>query len=137
MYDVTFEDGSVFHGAEPINSLWDELPNKPIKSISYWVNDSKFLLENFEEYNHCVERVRGVNVSMDIVSRAMIMGRIGSRVYQVVFDLRTGAVTRLVVPYGQEYSSQFTMNHAHEGKPLTGWRIGLFNQPAKLKMLTE
>lgn len=62
MYKVTFVDGSEFDGGEPDQSLWDMLPNKTIKSIVYWLKDSdKFHFTDFEEYNHCVERVQGVN----------------------------------------------------------------------------
>jgi hypothetical protein len=117
MYKVTFEDGTEFDGGEPDISLWDQLPNKPIKSILYWVNNRKFIFSDFEEYNHCVERVFGVTTNMQAISRAIIMGRVKKRVYQVIFDFRNKdfVVTRDVKPYGQEYND----------KPLTGWKFGI------------
>lgn len=46
------------------------------------------------------------------------MGRIGKRVYQVVFDCKTGNITRAVPAYGEEY----------RGKPLTGWKFGILHE---------
>lgn len=133
MYKVIFEDGTTFDGGTPINSLWSELPNKPIKSVEYWVTDKlHFLFEGFEEYNHCVERVRGVNLPLDIATKAIIMARIAQRVYQVIFDLKRGTIYQLVVPWGEEYSPQEVVKDGEfkgweNGKPLSGWRQGLFN----------
>jgi hypothetical protein len=144
MYQITFVDGTEFTGGEPEQSMWDMLPNKLIKSIVYWLNeDTKFSFNDFEEYNHCVERVKGVNTGLEIVSKAIIMGRVGQRVYQVIFDLKRGTVYQTVIPWGQEYSSQEQTNGSGafigwvNGKPLSGWRQGILNSEfgPKLKRL--
>lgn len=131
MYKVTFTDGTEFDGGEPEQSMWDCLPSKPIKSVVYWLKDSpKYSFSDFEEYNHCVERVRGVNTGTDFISLVIIMGRIKNRVYQMIFDLKTGEIKQDVPKYGEEY----------KGRPLTGWKFGILyeeeNYPGpKLKKL--
>lgn len=141
MYIVTFEDGTTFEGGEPVNSRWDDLPNKPIKSLLYMVTPVinhqaqtpiKYSFTDFEEYNHCVERVRGVNNSIDRIDKVIVMGRVKARVYQVVFDLKEGNVYQLVTVWGEEYSPQVRMLDGEfagwlNGKPLTGWKFGLLN----------
>src|SRR5579863_1888181 len=106
MYQVIFDDGSEFTGGEPDNSMWDMLPKKPIQSVTYWLDERlKFKFDNFEEYNHCVERVRGVNSGTEVVTKAIIMGRVKNRVYQVIYDLTKPAVYQIVTPWGHEYSN--------------------------------
>ena len=134
MYQVTFFDGEIFTGGEPDNSMWNKLPNKPIKSIVYWLNEEiKFSFTDFEEYNHCVERVKGVNNGLEVVSKAIIMGRVNQRVYQVIFDLKRGNIHQLVTKYGEEYSNQEVIDENGRfknwinGKPLSGWKQGILN----------
>ena len=140
MYQVTFTDGTEFTGAEPNESLWDQLPKKPIKSIVYWLNeDLKFIFTDFEEYCHLVERVKILNKAdssqkpIEMLTKAIIMGRVSKRVYQVVFDLKRGSVYQLVAKYGEEYSSQETLGKDgsflgwHNGKPVNGWLPGILN----------
>jgi hypothetical protein len=134
MYQVTFVDGEEFVGGEPNNSLWDNLSKKPIKSLIYWLNeDLKFSFSNFEEYNHSVERIKGVNNGLEVVSKAIIMGRVGKRVYQVIYDLKRGTVHQLVTKYGEEYSHESRYDIEgnflgwNNGKPLSGWKYGILN----------
>ena len=118
MYQVTFIDGEVFTGGEPEHSMWDTLPNKPIKSVTYWLSEEmKWSFSDFEEYNHCVERVKGINSPIDVITKVIIMARVKARVYQIIYDCKEGTVLQDVKPYGQEYN----------GRPLTGWRFGQLN----------
>lgn len=141
MYKVTFADNTIFEGGTPVNSLWSDLPNKPIQSIEYWVTDLHFLFENFEEYNHCVERIKGVNTPLETVTKAIIMGRVAQRVYQVVFDLKTGNTWQLVTVYGEEYSPQERFDLKGDfagwknGKSLSGWKQGLVGESPKLRKI--
>ena len=134
MYQVTFIDGTEFTGGEPEQSMWDMLPEKPIKSIVYWLTESeKWRFSDFEEYCHCVERVKGVNSAIERVTKAIIMARVKERVYQVIFDLKRGITFQLVTPYGKEYSPQERVDDAGRflgylnGKPVTGWRNGILD----------
>jgi hypothetical protein len=126
MYKVTFIDDTEFTGGDPKESLWDMLPNKQIKSILYWLSeDRKFSFTNFEEYNHCVERAYGMTVKLDIVTKAIIMGRVKNRVYKIVFDFQTGTVAQDVKPYGKEYNDN----------ALIGWKQGVMGEQPKLRTL--
>lgn len=143
MYKIKFVDGSVFDGGEPENSLWDKIPVTPIKSIVYWLNEElKFSFTEFEEYCSCVERVKGLNNGIEMVSKAIIMGRVGQRVYQVVFDLKKGCIYQLVTIWGQEYSNQENIDNEGNfkgwlnAKPLSGWKQGILGGNPKLKKIT-
>ena len=135
MYQVIFCDNTEYVGGEPNNSLWNEMPQKPIKSILYWLNeDSKYLFTDFEEYCHVVERSQVFNGSQkpqETVTKALIMGRVGKRVYQVIYNLKTGKTYQSCLPYGQEYSNQELLSREGEfigwknGKPVGGWHQGI------------
>lgn len=133
MYQVTFEDDTEFTGGEPDSSMWDMLPEKTIKRIVYWLDENiKFDFSNFEEYNHCVERVKGVANPVDRIEKVIIMARIKQRVYQVIYDVKASTIYQICVPYGEEYSTQGVSINGSvgkwlNGKPLTGWRPGILN----------
>lgn len=52
LYRVIFENGSIFNGGFSItNSLWKEIPDKPIKRLEYSISTGEaILLEGFESY---------------------------------------------------------------------------------------
>lgn len=136
MYKVVFIDGSEFQGGEPNCSLWDQIPNKPIKSLTCWLNENlKFQFTNFEELCSCVERVQIFNKStqksQEMVTKWIIMGRVGQRVYQVVYDLKRGEVYQLIAPWGAEYSNTERIGKDgafldwEGGKPISGWLQGI------------
>jgi hypothetical protein len=130
MYTITFVDGTTFEGGNPQDSKWDEIPKKPIKSVLYSITPfMQYLFKNFEAYNHCVERVRGVNMSYAAITKVIIMGLTKNRVYQIILD-KDGSVYQTVVAYGKEYSpysKQIDGKFAgwDNGKPLTGWVQGV------------
>lgn len=138
MYQVTFVDGSEFTGGEPESSMWDMLPNKPIKSVVYWLREElKYSFTDFEEYGHIVERVQVMKPGqrpIDMITKAIIMGRVGKRVYQVIFDLKENTVYQLVTAWGEEYSNQVKQdgngNFAgwENGKPVGGWLHGIIEE---------
>lgn len=130
MYTVTFTDGSTFEGGSPANSRWSEIPKKPIASILYALTPfQKYLFKDFESYNHCVERVRGVNKGVEKITKVIIMGMTDKRVYQIMMDDK-GGVYQLVVPIGKEYSP-FSKYESGKflgwgnPKPLAGWIPGV------------
>lgn len=132
-YTVTFADGSTFEGGNPAKSLWDSIPDKPIQSIEYALTPYQtYRFSDFESYNHCVERVRGVNNGAETISKVIIMGQVGSMVHQIMLDA-SGAVYKLVVPFGAEYSPQIKIVDDKfagwlKGRPLSGWRKGAIRE---------
>jgi hypothetical protein len=147
MYQVTFIDGTNFTGGEPNCSLWDQIPKKPIKSITYWLSETcKFFFTDFEEYGHLVERIQVFNQAdpsgrpQERVTKAILMGRVGKRVYEVVYDLKRGATYQLVTKYGEEYSNQERLGKDRSflgwenGKAVLGWRPGILNSESGPKL---
>jgi len=130
MYLVTFADGSIFEGGNPHDSKWNDIPDKPIKSIEYSLTPfMKYLFKDFESYSHVVERVRGVNKSLETITKVIIMGKVGNKVYQIMMDNK-GSVFQLVVASGKEYSPESKMldgkfNGWYNAKPVGGWKRGI------------
>jgi len=141
MYTVTFLDGTTFKGGSPANSLWGDIPDrKSIQSIEYSLTPFlKYCFSGFESYCHTVERCKGVNTSLEMISKVIIMGRTKNRVYQIMMD-KDGGVYQLVVPYGQEYSpvskiKDEKFNGWENGRSLTGWKEGVLGGVAKLEKI--
>jgi len=141
MYSIEFIDGTRFEGGSPANSFWDQIPTrKPIKEIIYSLTPFlKYRFSGFESYNHAVERCKGVNTSLEMISKVIIMGRTKNRVYQIMMD-KDGGVFQLVVPYGQEYSPTSKIKDGKfggwdNGRPLTGWKEGILGGVAKLEKI--
>lgn len=140
MYTITFIDGSKFEGGNPSDSKWDKMGNLPIKSIEYSLTPFiKYRFRDFDSYNHCVERVKGVNKSIDLISKVIIMGSTKNRVYQIILD-KDGQVFQTVVPYGKEYSPYSKIvNGKFAGwsnpKPLAGWKHGVVDGAPKLQKI--
>lgn len=137
MYTITFTDGTKFEGGSPANSLWDTIPDKPIKSIRYSLTPFiTYEFKDFEAYNHCVERCMGVNKQMNKITKVIIMGAIKERVYEIIMDAK-GCVYQVVTARDKEYS-QFS-KLTPEGKfggwvnagPLTGWKQGVVGTDEK------
>jgi hypothetical protein len=130
MYTVTFTDGTTFQGGNPADSKWSEIPKKQIRSILYELTPFiKYSFSNFEAYNHCVERVRGVNKSFETITKVIIMGLTGNRVYQIMMD-KDGGVYQIVVPHGKEYSPHSKYVDGKfvgwgDAKSLSGWVTGV------------
>lgn len=138
MYTVMFSDGSKFEGGSPNDSLWNEIPDKPIVSVSYALTPFiTYRFENYESYCHCVERVQGINKNFKMISKVVIMGKIKGSVHQIIMDSK-GNVYQTVVPYGKEYSSQCKIVDGKfagwlNGRALTGWKTGVENKVPRLE----
>lgn len=138
MYKINFLDGTEFIGGEPHDSKWDLIPHKSIKSIEYQLTPFlKYIFSNFESYNHMVERIRGVNNSIEVITKVIIMGRFKGRVVQVMMDNHGSVYELNGLKYGEEYSNQVHLtpegrfNGWKNGRPLTGWREGVYGQVPK------
>lgn len=139
MYIVTFADGTTFEGGNPADSKWDEIPKKSIKSIEYQLTPFlKYIFSNFESYNHCVERTKSLDGSnLNIITKVIIMGRFKGRVVQVMMDNHGSVYELNGLKYGEEYSNQINLtpegkfNGWKNGRPLTGWREGVYGQVPK------
>lgn len=128
LYQVQFEDGSSYNGGDSYKeTLWNKMPEKPIKQIAFHLPDGNLLvMRGYDEFNHIVEATQDVYNSTKFTLRYQyLMGRLGDKVISYRITLfegkdsryRMGDVTRREYKWGKEYSN----------KPTKGWKKGIIN----------
>ena len=128
LYRVMFQDGTTFEGENYYKTNWLEIPEKPIKQISFILPDGNFLtLRGYESYNHFIEATREVYgkniIGKPTLRYQYIMGKRNNKVdsYRITLfngknqRFRLGDITYRQYEFGKEYS----------GKPTSGWRQGV------------
>jgi hypothetical protein len=93
------------------------LPNEPIKRLKYIFNDKNIILEDYESYNHLVERVYNFIGGSTSIRAVYLLGRKGENVQGIKINLMDESVTEYTAPYTQEYN----------GRPSTGWKLGVLD----------
>jgi hypothetical protein len=115
MYIIYFEDGDIFKGGNPNNSKWNEIPNKTIKKIQYILMGKTVYLENYNKYNHIVERYNLLNKKTSGISKVLLMGEKAGVVKRFVFDLLHNCFYEDITEVGKEYNNN----------PVLGWKKGV------------
>jgi hypothetical protein len=123
MYTITFIDNTIFHGGSIERSNWNNMPNKAIKKVEYFLLNHHVILENFESYNHLVEHRTLLN-NNDTIIKTLLIGKTNDKVYMIIFDIIKKDVYLNIVDFGTEYF----------GKSTTGWKVGLNNQSISYKI---
>ena len=115
-YKITHIDNTTFIGGEPNDSKWTFI-NKPIIKLEYKLGKRTLVLENFEAYNHVVERfqIMGSKPGQSGICRLIIMTRIKNKVLKVIYNFIKRNITQEICKFGKEY----------RGKPHNGWKIGI------------
>jgi len=116
MYIITYEDDTKFMGGNPENSKWNEIEDKPIKSIEYTLNKT-FTLSNFEQYNHIVKKGLFFSPNSKDIIFVEIMGLYKNKVYKIVFDFLKKQIRKEICEWGKEYN-----NKSH-----SGWKKGIIS----------
>lgn len=75
MYTVYFTDKTEFKGGTPDKSLWGNIPDKEIEKIEYKYTVKPIVFSGYSEYNHLVERIRGVGNSMSFINKIILIGK--------------------------------------------------------------
>jgi len=118
MYKTFFEDNTEFIGGNPENSLWNKMPDKPIKKIEYSLLNHTAIFENYESYNHLAEKVEFILTNKKCrITKVLLMAKKNDIVYIFIFDLFLKKVYQDSYTFGKEYC----------GKSTTGWKKGLEN----------
>ena len=121
MYTVIFENGTNYEGGDLENSRWNDMPDLPIIRLEYsFPSLSKenkegqtALMEGYDSYNHLVERI---NIqAKEIINKVILLGKIDQQVSIITYDCKTKKISQSTAEFGKEY----------EGKPSTGWKIGI------------
>jgi hypothetical protein len=126
IFKITFTDNSVFEGGESVyNSLWDQIPDKDISCLEYFIDaNESLILKNFEEYTYFVEATQNVYgpKGTDLRSKlknVYVMGRRGGKVksYRIALigspgsdKYHKGDITRRTISYGKEFRGRRTYN---------------------------
>jgi len=125
-YKVIFIDGAEFQGGEVENSKWNEMPDKPIKTIEYTLGIQTIVMTNYEAYNHIVERVQIVNKeSKTNISKLILMLKKGDDVLNFIYDYKKNKFYPEISEYGKEYNK----------KPVNGWKTGVEGEQQKTEFV--
>lgn len=123
MYTIFFEDGTTFEGGEPNNSLWNEMPNKPIKKLIYKLFGKTIELENYEEYNHLVFLNYVLGKNQTFISSIQIKVKYGLLIGIYEFNyLKKQLIVKVEENYGLNVEKD------------TGWKTGLLKKIPQQKI---
>jgi len=123
MLSIKFEDGELIQ-----NVPWLSLPNKPIKRITYDFDGKKIILEDYEEYNHLVEKVFNVLGGITQIRSVYLMGRKEGISYITRLDMLSKQIQRYKTEIDKEYSAIPCEPLWINGRPSTGWKKGVLNR---------
>ena len=125
MYKVFFEDDSIFIGGAVENSHWNKMSDIPIKKIEYTLGNKTIILENYEAYNHIVERTAFIQTGRQVISKLILMTKQGNEVIKTIYDfIKCNFYPKLGL-WGKEYNN----------KPTSGWKIGIKGKEGKIKII--
>lgn len=117
MYTIIFQDGTCFEGGDLQNSLWNQIPDKPIKELYYKIGNNILKLKGYERYNHLIERASALFVKKSQISGIYILGERKDCVEKFYINLRTNKLEHSFTKFGQECKGRMT----------PGWKQGLPN----------
>jgi len=125
-YYIQFQDGQVWQGGSIERSLWNEMPLKPISKIEYTLFKHTLILENYESYNHLIEKTQSLlNDNRIKITRIILMAKKENRVYNFIFDLSDNEIKLEINEFGQEYY----------GKKTSGWKEGIEDSTPTYKVI--
>ena len=126
MYKIIFNDNEIWAGGEPINSKWNQMPDKPIKKIEYSLWGYTVTFEGYESYNHLKENTMFfLKENQARISKVFLMAKKGNIVYSFMFDYFSREIITTSAEFGKEYY----------GKNTKGWKEGLKDTDTKYSMV--
>lgn len=123
LYELFFDDSTLWQGGNIVSPKWRESPDKPIRSMRVRLPLGDYLfMGGYEEYNLFVEVVANLyGAKGQRLSYIYAMGREDNMItsYRIAVSdngkYKTGDITTRKYPKGQEY----------DGKPTGGWHKGI------------
>lgn len=115
LFKVEFEDNSNWNGGDFINSKWNEMPNKNIKSIEYTFLNKKIKLEGYNSYNNIIERAFFMGKDKTRISKLMILAEKDNNIIKFIYDFCKR----------EFYIEQIEKDKEYNGKPVSGWKAGI------------
>lgn len=125
MYKIIYQDGDIFNGGTADNSLWNQMPNKPIAELHYEYLGKSIVLKNYEAYNHLTKYMFVVSSQQQCVAAVIIMALKAGKIKRFIYDLRNNELLIDEVLSEKEYNN----------KPASGWKAGLHNLNVEFKII--
>lgn len=112
MLTVKLTNGEILKGGG-----WNTLPDTPISKIALEISGHKIIMQDYESYNHLIEKAFNVIGGSTQVRAIYLMGRKGDDVQVIKVNLIDNSIITGSAPHSQEYN----------GRPSTGWKFGVCN----------
>lgn len=125
MYKILFVDGESWEGGKPENSKWNEMPNKPISELQYYICNKTIILKGYEAYNHLFHRPYFLLTKEVITTQVIIMGLYKNNVTRFIIDFKKNTFYRDEVSMGIEWKDS----------KVTGWKKGIDNLIPSYKII--
>lgn len=123
MYEITFISGEVWRGGNIQNSKWNEIPNKPIKKLEYFLFNHHLVLENFNAYNHLKEKISTLD-GKTLITKIYVLVKENNKVIYFEYNFKNQQIIKKESIYGCEYY----------GKPAGGWKQGIESIAGKISL---
>lgn len=114
-YKITFSDDTIFKGGSPDNSLWNTIPNKPIKKIVYKYKGKIICLEGYSSYCHIVKRGTALIGNFSGILEVILIARDNKKAHNFIWDLKKNMF----------YTATTEINKEYNGNKVSGWKLGI------------
>jgi hypothetical protein len=126
MYKVIFEDGTSFNGGTFPNSLWAEMPDKPIIELYYYLGGNCLKMKGYERYNHLFEHVASLFTKQKKINGIYILGERKDCIERFYLNFKNAQLEHSFCKFGHEF----------RGGMSTGWKQGVNNQEPAYTILS-
>jgi hypothetical protein len=123
LYQIIFEDDSIFIGKNIENSSWKYI-DKPIKEITYTLQNNTVKLNGYEEYNHLIYRTRVIGIGAKIIG-TLLLAKQGNMLHCFSFDCKKETMKHLIYPCTKKF----------QPPQMTGWKIGISSEKPSFTIL--
>ena len=131
IFRVTFKDGTTYKGGSSIyNSGWDEMPDKEISCLAYFIEEGEWaLLEGHEAYAHLIEVTQNIHGPKGTDFRGQLRNA-------YIMTLKNGVVTSHRISLkgvagedrfqrGDRTKRNFPLGKEFKGRPVSSWKKGI------------
>lgn len=100
---------------------WNDCPEPILKAYFQLNNKECIVMEGFDSYIRTFEKVKGVNVKFETISKIILFGKFGHLVSRIDIDLQNGSIAKLITKEELAYNN----------KPLNPvfWKLGVKSKP--------
>lgn len=122
LYEIKFTDGTEFKGGNLKDTKWNQIPDKPIYSLTYYFFGKAITLTEYESYNHIWEKAQNLFNGQEILCDIYLMARTEGQTIVIHFNL----IKETTDVSGFSYDKEL------RGKAVSGWKKGIENGKPKI-----